>query len=83
MKKKFEAEYFLFAGKARPFIMLLMLIVISGICFLMAAALWQVSLIIAPILGMAVLSFMDYFVFAGFNSRKSIGMDMMKSSYST
>ena len=61
--------------------MLLLLAAVCGINFLLAGAFWQLAVITGPVMCMAVLSFMDYFVFAGFNSRKSIGMDMLKSSY--
>ena len=84
MKKtnsKFEAEYFVFAGKWRPLIMLLLLAVVCMINFFLAGALWQFAVITAPIMCMAIICFMDYFVFSGFNSRKSIGMDLIKSSY--
>lgn len=83
MKKKkihFETEYLLLAGKWRPFLMLLLLLAVIACNFLLAGVFWQIAVFTGPILCVAVLCFMDYFVFAGFNSRRSIGMDMLMSS---
>ena len=79
-KKLFEAEYLVFAGKWRPVIMALALVIICVVNFFISGVFWQVAVLTGPLLCVAFLCFMDYFVFAGFNSRKSIGMDMMKSS---
>ncbi len=80
MNKKFEAEYLLFAGRSRLIAMFLLLLGACGLTFLLSAAMWQFAVVVGPILGMAILSFMDYFAFSGFNSKKQIGMDLLKSS---
>ncbi len=80
MKKSFQSEYFVFARRSRPFIMIFLLTVVCLVNFLMAGVFWQVSVMLAPYLCTLVLGFMDYFVFCGFNSRKTKGIDILKSS---
>ena len=76
----FEAEYFLFARKWRPLLMICLLAAICTANYFLSLSLWQAAILLGPILCFAVLIFMDYFVFSGFNSRTSIGMDLVKSS---
>ncbi len=79
-KKFFEAEYLVFARKWRPILMFLSLLIVCTVNFFISGVFWQIAVLTGPLLSVAILCFMDYFVFAGFNSRKSIGMDLMKSS---
>ena len=79
-KNSLEAEYFAFAPWWRaPFMFLLLCIVCVGNFFL-SGAFWQMATLTGPFFCAIVLCFMDYFVFAGFNSRKSQGMNLLKSS---
>ncbi|MCR5685741.1 MAG: hypothetical protein K6G81_10050 [Lachnospiraceae bacterium] len=80
MKKSFMSEYFVFARKWRIAVMLLLLAIVCAVVFFMAGAFWQVSVLLAPSLAAAILCFMDYFAFCGFNSRKARGMELIKSS---
>ena len=79
-KFSFEAEYFVFARKSRAVIMFLLLCVVCVANFFLAGVFWQLATLTGPLLSVAILCFMDYFVFAGFNSRKSQGMNLLKSS---
>ena len=60
--------------------MLALLVCVCLANYLLAGVFWQVSVLLAPYLCVLALSFMDYFVFSGFNSRKAQGMDLLKSS---
>ncbi|MBP5331996.1 MAG: hypothetical protein J6Y89_09115, partial [Lachnospiraceae bacterium] len=80
MKKKFEAEYLAFTGRWHILIMLGMLAVAGVFDFFLSAFIWQLGIIIAPILAMGMLCFMDYFTFSGTNSKKSKGMEILRSS---
>ncbi|MBO4415567.1 MAG: hypothetical protein J5824_06245 [Lachnospiraceae bacterium] len=80
MKKKFEAEYLAFTGRWHVLIMLGLLAAACVIAFFLSALIWQVGIMIAPILSMGMLCFMDYFTFSGTNSKKSKGMEVLRSS---
>ena len=78
----FEAAYFAFARKWRVLLMFLLFGLIITANFFLAGAFWQLATLTGPIGCFAVLIFMDYYVFAGFNSRKSDpGMNLLKSSF--
>lgn len=79
-KKSFETEYLIFARKWRPLLMLALLAVSCTANFFIAGVFWQMAVLTGPVICVAVLCFMDYFVFAGFNSRKSAGMNLLKTS---
>ena len=80
MKRKLIAEYIAFTGKLHPLILLGLFAISCLICYVISGLIWQLSLIVAPILSMGFLSFMDYFPFAGTNAKKARGMELVKSS---
>ncbi len=81
MKCKFEAEYRGFTGKWNLLIHILLFFVTCAICYLTSGMIWQLSVMICPILSMLALCFMDYFAFAGTNSKRAKGMELLKSSF--
>ena len=80
MKHKFEAEFRAFAGKTYFLLTVLVFPVACMISYLLSGMIWQLGVIIAPIICMLVLGFLDYFAFAGANSRHAHGMELFKSS---
>ena len=81
MKKKFEAEYLAFTGKMHVLLMFGLLAVIICCTYFLSGLIWQLGIMIAPILAMGVLCFMDYFTFSGTGSKRATGMDVVRSSY--
>ncbi len=79
MKNRFEAEYLAFAGWLRILIMLVLLVITCLLSFFLTL-IWQLGIIMAPSLSMIILVFMDYFIFSGTNSKRSKGMELLKSS---
>ncbi len=81
MKCKFEAEYRAFTGKWNLLIHLLLFSITCLICYATSGMIWQLSVMICPLLSMMALCFMDYFAFAGTNSKRAKGMELLKSSF--
>ena len=79
--RSFEAEYFAFAPGWRAPLMIVLLCLVCVGNFFLAGVFWQMATLTGPVLCVAVLCFMDYFVFAGFNSKKLQGMNLLKSSF--
>ncbi|MBP5330655.1 MAG: hypothetical protein J6Y89_02260 [Lachnospiraceae bacterium] len=65
MKIKFESEYFKYAGKVRRIIMPILLAATCALSYLFIQKYWQLGLVIGPVLGMGVISFMDFYLFSG------------------
>ena len=72
MKCRFEAEYRAFTGKWNLLIHLLLFSITCLICYATSGMIWQLSVMICPLLSMMALCFMDYFAFAGTNSKQII-----------
>lgn len=81
MKRKFEAEYRAFASNSHIAIMLALFAVTCFAGYAFSLMIWQLTLIICPILSMGILCFMDYFTFSGTGSKRATGMDVVRSSY--
>ncbi len=79
-RKCFEAEYIAYAGKGNLLIVGLLLLGSCVISYLLSKILWQLAIMIAAIVSFGILNFMDYFAFAGSNSKNSLGINLIKSA---